>query len=142
MVETYINIAISDFNPLKADVNNKEKTIKANIEKINAQIEKLEKRKLIAYTEYKEKLLSKEKYLDKREEISNNIDKLKTEKEKLLAGCIPSEHFNPADNIITEYKNKKLTEKTIIDKFVKKIRIYSINRIEIDWNFDDIFNLK
>ncbi len=142
MFETYMNIAISDFNSRKDDLNNRERTTKTNIEKINAQIEKLEKRKLIAYTEYKEKLLSKEKYLDKREKISNSIDKLKTEKEKLLADFIPSERFNPADNIITEYKNKKLTEKIIIDKFVKKIWIYSINRIEIDWNFDDIFSLK
>ena len=142
MFKTYMNIAVKNFNYFKSDINNKEKIIKSDIEQINTQIKKLEKRKLIAYTEYKDNLLSKEEYLDKREKISNHIDKLTTEKEKLSVGYISSEHFNQADSIIAEYKSKKLTGKVIVDKFIKKIRIYSANRIEIDWNFEDIFGLK
>lgn len=142
MFETYMNIAIKNFNSFKAGVNSKEKTVKSNIEQVNSQINKLEKRKLIAYTEYKDNLLSKEDYLDKREKISNSIDKLTTEKEKLSADCVSFEHFNQDDSIIAEYKSKKLNVKVIADKFIKKIRIYSANRIEIDWNFEDIFSLK
>ncbi len=142
MFEKYMNIAVKTFNYFKADINYKEKTIKMDIEKINIQIEKLEKRKLITYTEYKDNILSKEKYLDKREKIINNIYKLTEKKEKLSADCIPAEYYNQAESIIAEYKSKKITIKTILDKFIKKIRIYSETRIEINWNFDSIFGLK
>jgi len=84
------------------------------LRKLIFNIEKLEKIKLIAYTEYKDNLLSKEEYLDKREKISNSIDKLTNEKEKLSADCISSEHFNQVNSIIAEYKSKKLTCKIII----------------------------
>lgn len=50
MFENYMNIAVKNFNSFKVDVNNKEKIVKSNIEQINVQINKLEKRKLIAYT--------------------------------------------------------------------------------------------
>ena len=109
---------------------------------MESEIAKLEQKKLILYTEYKDGILSKEEYLDKREYISDKTENLSKKKETTQKDCVISENCIEADNLIREYKSKKLTDEMLIEKYLKKVTIYSDDKIEIEWNFEDIFSLK
>ncbi|MBR1738400.1 MAG: hypothetical protein IJ736_15585, partial [Firmicutes bacterium] len=91
---------------------------------------------------YKDELLSKSDFLSKREKIENKIEELIKQKEILQMSCSISENCIEAERLITEYKSNKLTNEMLIEKYLKKVIVYSDDRIEIIWNFEDVFRFE
>ncbi len=141
-LNVYINLMVENVDRYKSKIKSNKEVSKDIIKSLESEIAKLEQKKLILYTEYKDGILSKEEYLDKREYISDKTENLSKKKETTQKDCVISENCIEADNLIREYKSKKLTDEMLIEKYLKKVTIYSDDKIEIEWNFEDIFSLK
>ena len=133
---------VENVDRYKSKIKSNKEVSEDIVKSLESEIAKLEQKKLILYTEYKDGILSKEEYLDKREYISDKTENLSKKKETTQKDCVISENCIEADNLIREYKSKKLTDEMLIEKYLKKVTIYSDDKIEIEWNFEDIFSLK
>ena len=141
-MNVYINLMVENVDRYKSKIKSNKEVSEDIVKSLESEIAKLEQKKLILYTEYKDGILSKEEYLDKREYISDKTENLSKKKETTQKDCVISENCIEADNLIREYKSKKLTDEMLIEKYLKKVTIYSDDKIEIEWNFEDIFSLK
>ena len=141
-LDTYISLAVDNLSSYKQKIRDNESITKDRLQNIENEVVKAEQRKLILYTEYKDGLLSKTDFLSKREKTEKKIEELLKQRNILQMNCSASENSIEAERLITEYKSNKLTNEMLIEKYLKKVIVYSDDRIEIIWNFEDVFRFE
>lgn len=134
-----LNILLKQF----VDIEEAEKRVCQRFKKsqptrnICAEIEEKEKEKRALYSRYKNEELTVEEYKAARQNIESVIEKLQSELKEPLAKNEPNDSFFK----LFEGKNgfKEVTREMVVE-FIKSIRIYAPDRIEIQFTFSDRLN--
>ncbi len=140
-LKVYIEVIEGNIDKITAKYSTTQQQAERTLKSISDEIKTLEDKILVEYTNYRSNSISKAEFVSRRERISDKIFVLNTEREKLEKEIQPSETLTQAENLITEYKNNTIPDAELIKRLVKKIYISSANEIEIEWNFEDVFDV-
>ena len=133
-----MQIFVSDYEKLKAKLDLKQSAVKQERSEIKDKINSLEKNKLFLYDDYKEGLLSKDEFISKRAALSERIDFLSQRYSDLQNNC-NSDEINKKAAFIDSYKKTALTSDEIINRYVKAVKVYAPDRVEVIWKFEQPF---
>ena len=106
--------------------------------KLELERQKLQAAKMSCYDNYKQCIIDKQGYLDKKESLHNrlkNIEKEFTELEHKIKENIVSENKLNI-NVIKEVISKGIIVKEWLDELVDKILVYDKDKVEIVWKFE------
>lgn len=130
--------------------DNKQETKITNLNKEKANIEKkLNEKKLYFKNLYEDKLkgiLTDDEFKMLREDYSKDVENYQTRLDEIVQELdnmeVRKENSVDIESILKKYKNIKELNKTIIDEFIEKIYIGTLNKetntreIRIEWNLD------
>ena len=111
------------------------------LQKTRKELETAGKEQIILYERYKKREILKEEYLVCREKVQKKEDAIKSEIQKQevrLAEMETEEYTDLPDNHII-WKTCKINElnQEAVDTFIKKVKVWDEQHIEIIWNFSD-----
>ncbi len=147
-IQKYARIAINLEKAVK-EINavSKEQVTSLSLEKQlqnqEKELAKTKKAKLNLFTSYSEEIITKDEYLELKEhytneiqKIENNISSIQNELESLSETIVKQnkfvEHFK-------KYGDVDHLTRSMLTELVDEIIVYDKNRIEITFNFEDIF---
>ena len=111
------------------------------LQKARKELETAGKEQIILYERYKKREILKEEYLVCREKVQKKEDAIKSEiqKQEVRLAEMETEEYTdlPDDHII--WKTCKINElsQEAVDTFIKKVKVWDEQHIEIIWNFSD-----
>jgi DNA invertase Pin-like site-specific DNA recombinase len=154
--DTLVELVLNDFNQILLAINNltdiinkeikpvkKKISNKSNINKLTIEIERIYKLKKSIYEDYKDGLLSKDEYLNYKNDYEKQEDLLN---QKITATNAETESEenqiinNPQIQRLLSIGQIEKLDRNIIVEFIDKIEIYEDKEIKIYYNFDDVFN--
>lgn len=145
LIETAILHTLNQFLNHFVDIENAVKSVNAILKKaqpqrnIGTEIQKKEAEKRALYAKYKNEELTLEEYRAERQRLESLIEKCRQE-----AVTYEESQTNFKDSSFCKMLQeagciKKIT-RDIVEKFVKRIKIYSTDRIEVEFTFSDEYN--
>lgn len=112
-----------------------------SISAIDNEIAEIESKVLVEYTNYRSGIISKEEFISRREKLSDEVYALNLQKEKSNAYLKIPDSVAEAKKTFKDFIVDESVSNELISKLVNKIYISSDKKIEIDWNFKDIFDI-
>lgn len=145
VIETAILHTLNQFLNHFVDIENAVKSVNAILKKaqpqrnIGTEIQKKEAEKRALYAKYKNEELTLEEYRAERQRLESLLEKCRQE-----AVTYEESQTNFKDSSFCKMLQeagciKKIT-RDIVEKFIKRIKIYSTDRIEVEFTFSDEYN--
>ncbi len=135
-INIHANIAAQAYNKtrsMKKNSNQLKKSFINNVERIEAEIDKLLQKKGEIYKQFKLANLTKEHFLLQKQQLSEEIIKLEAMKSQTNKITMTDELLeNDFINSFKEYVDLKELSKDIIESLVDAIYVYDTNRIRIE----------
>lgn len=96
------------------------------------------------YEKYKSNAISRDEFLSERSRLENDTLVAKAELEKIeskLHEILETEHLleNSAFDNFSKYKDITELNKEIINALISRITVYSADRVEIEWKYQDLW---
>lgn len=109
---------------------------------MGVRLETLKGKRIHLYESYAEGLISKDAYLRKKDELTEEIDRLQKEKDAVTAASAEKTALLSSVEEIAEQsaeilENRELT-KGIVETYIERVVIYDPKHIEIEFTFDDL----
>ena len=139
-MDMQLTIAYEKIDKLKIKMSDEKTNTENDIKKLAEKLNLLRNKKMSLYTDYKSGILSKEDFISQRNHISDMISDIEIKTEKL--NNIKTDILKKSENLLQKTICDKLPKEQLIKQLVKEIHIYPGKRIEIAWNFEDIFEEK
>ena len=117
---------------------------KQEIELLENKMKELKKKRFLIYEEYAEGRITKEHYQEKAKKLSSKITyyaeckeemEKQTEKEEDIESLQKDKHLRK----IRSFGEVEQLDSEIVDCMIDTIYIYSADRIEVKWAFQDIY---
>ena len=110
--------------------------------RMEKDLETLKAKRIHLYESYAERLLSKEAYLRKKEEMTEEIDGLQKKKDLVAAAISEQDSLLSRVEVISDQsaeilETRKLTTE-IVDTYIDRVVIYDPKHIEVIFTFDDL----
>ena len=110
--------------------------------RMEKDLETLKAKRIHLYESYAEGLLSKEAYLRKKEEMTEEIDGLQKKKDFVAAAISEQDSLLSRVEVISDQsaeilETRKLTTE-IVDTYIDRVVIYDPKHIEVIFTFDDL----
>ena len=117
------------------------KTTEHEINRLNAELNKIRKRKKAVYEDYQEELISKEEYISYRQDYLANEELLEKQLESLMEHQdedIPQTVFeNPWIKKLQKFRSINELDRDIVTEMIHEIRVYEDSKIKIIYNFSN-----
>ena len=113
-----------------------------SLEDAAEKLEKLKNERIHQYEAYAEGVLSREKYITVKKQLTETIEKIQSEQKALASVIIEEERYRSrirtaVQQLEVQIERGKLT-KEIIDTMIDTVYVYDKKRIEVILRFDDI----
>ena len=145
-IESAVLHTLNQFLKCFVDIQKAAKSVNDKLKKsesernIVAEIENKEREKRALYSKYKNQELSEEEYRMARQRFESVIQKLQQE----LANSLDEEQtsFEDSDcyNLFQGRRCFKKVTREMVEKFIKRIKVFAPDRIEIEFTFADQLN--
>lgn len=120
-------------------------SLQDNILMYENTLEKLSFSKTLMYEQYKEGKLTKEEYLGKKKEVSDQIKQYEemanTAKLEQTQNDKEYNKIKRFRDLVYKYQNIQELTKEVQEAFIDKVIVYSKGRLKIIWKFEDVFDL-
>lgn len=109
---------------------------------LESELEKLKNERIHQYEAYAEGVLSREKYITVKKQLTEKIEKIQSEQKALASVIIEEERYRSrirtaVQQLEVQIERGKLT-KEIIDTMIDTVYVYDKKRIEVILRFDDV----
>ena len=109
---------------------------------LESELEKLKNERIHQYEAYAEGVLSREKYITVKKQLTETIEKIQSEQKALASVIIEEERYRSrirtaVQQLEVQIERGKLT-KEIIDTMIDTVYVYDKKRIEVILRFDDV----
>ena len=109
---------------------------------LESELEKLKNERIHQYEAYAEGVLSREKYITVKKQLTEKIEKIQSEQKALASVIIEEERYRSrirtaVQQLEVQIEREKLT-KEIIDTMIDTVYVYDKKRIEVILKFDDV----
>lgn len=109
---------------------------------LESELEKLKNERIHQYEAYAEGVLSREKYITVKKQLTEKIEKIQSEQKALASVIIEEERYRSrirtaVQQLGGQIERGKLT-KEIIDTMIDTVYVYDKKRIEVILRFDDV----
>lgn len=109
---------------------------------LESELEKLKNERIHQYEAYAEGVLSREKYIAVKNQLTEKIEKIQSEQKELASTIIEEERYRSrirtvAQQLNAQIERGKLT-KEIVDTMIDTVYVYDKKRIEVVLRFDDV----
>ena len=113
-----------------------------SLEDAAEKLEKLKNERIHQYEAYAEGVLSREKYITVKKQLTEKIEKIQSEQKALASVIIEEERYRSrirtaVQQLEVQIERGKLT-KEIIDTMIDTVYVYDKKRIEVILRFDDV----
>ena len=113
-----------------------------SLEDAAEKLEKLKNERIHQYEAYAEGVLSREKYITVKKQLTETIEKIQSEQKALASVIIEEERYRSrirttVQQLEVQIERGKLT-KEIIDTMIDTVYVYDKKRIEVILRFDDV----
>jgi hypothetical protein len=145
LIKKHMEILISYDELKKSSVQaKKDEKVKLEdlIEKHKKKIVKLKSDKMAIYEDYKMNKISKVEFIDRSDEINNEIVEIGNKVAKLRAVIEKELVYEESENakIAKVFYGANMLSKELYDAFIERVTVYSVDRIEIRFRFGDEFS--
>ena len=118
------------------------KTGKRQQRVLESELKKLKNERIHQYEAYAEGVLSREKYITVKKQLTEKIEKIQSEQKALASVIIEEERYRSrirtaVQQLEVQIERGKLT-KEIIDTMIDTVYVYDKKRIEVILRFDDV----
>ena len=108
---------------------------------LESELKKLKNERIHQYEAYAEGVLSREKYITVKKQLTEKIEKIQSEQKALASVIIEEERYRSRRTAVqqleVQIERGKLT-KEIIDTMIDTVYVYDKKRIEVILRFDDV----
>ena len=109
---------------------------------LESELEKLKNERIHQYEAYAEGVLTREKYIAVKNQLTEKIKKIQSEQKELASTIIEEERYRSwirtaAQQLNAQIERGKLT-KEIVDTMIDTVYVYDKKRIEVVLRFDDV----
>ena len=109
---------------------------------LESELEKLKNERIHQYEAYAEGVLSREKYITVKKQLTEKIEEIQSEQKALASVIIEEERYRSrirtaVQQLEVQIERGKLT-KEIIDTMIDTVYVYDKKRIEVILRFDDV----
>ena len=109
---------------------------------LESELKKLKNERIHQYEAYAEGVLSREKYITVKKQLTEKIEKIQSEQKALASVIIEEERYRSrirtaVQRLEVQIERGKLT-KEIIDTMIDTVYVYDKKRIEVILRFDDV----
>lgn len=109
---------------------------------LESELKKLKNERIHQYEAYAEGVLSREKYITVKKQLTEKIEKIQSEQKALASVIIEEERYRSrirtaVQQLEVQIERGKLT-KEIIDTMIDTVYVYDKKRIEVILRFDDV----
>ena len=137
VLNAQIKLVVSDFEKLRNNISDDMRINEQAEIKLQSDLDLCKKQKALLYTDYKSGILTAEQYLQKRESLNAKVTALNNQLTEVTEHKCSST-VNALTDIIETLKNDTVTQEQLIEDYVKEVRVFTNEKIEVKFSFDDM----